>query len=127
MDEPPGVGAAPGYFHERVASLVEMCADTEPDPDREAQYRAWAAEDRRKAVLLRAGAKPQRLPTRVARVSTRNRARESRPRRARTAARGSPSSSEPEPPPDLVRLAAASTRLWAHVRRREARQRLASA
>jgi hypothetical protein len=48
-------------------------------------------------------------------------------RRARTVgARGDPSPSEPEPPDDLARLAAASTRLWAHVRRREARQKVAA-
>jgi hypothetical protein len=60
------------------------------------------------------------------------RSREPRARRVRqgarsartVGARGDPSSSDDPPPPDLVRLAAASGRLWAHVRRREARQRL---
>ena len=55
------------------------------------------------------------------------------PRRARRAARtvgarGDPDSSEPPPRRlyELGRLDAASSRLWHHVRRREARQRLAA-
>jgi hypothetical protein len=53
------------------------------------------------------------------------------PRLQRASARTLPSRDPPSgsqgddpPPPDLVRLAAASARLWAHLRRREARQRL---
>jgi hypothetical protein len=69
--------------------------------------------------------KPPPRP-RVAR-SREPRSRTARPgtRKARTVgARGDPSSSDDPPLPDLVRLSAASGRLWAHVRRREARQRL---
>lgn len=66
-------------------------------------------------------------------VSARHRQRNRAPRgnrrtvRRRARAPTSRADDEPEPPPDVVRLAVASARLWAHVRRREAKQRLAIA
>jgi hypothetical protein len=56
-----------------------------------------------------------------------NRSRRSASRRQRrtAAARGDPDSEPEPPPPDLAQLADASKRLWARVRRREARLRVA--
>jgi len=53
------------------------------------------------------------------RRESRRRSVRSGPRKARA-----PGSQADEDPHDLIRLKAASARLWAHVRRREARQRL---
>ena len=55
------------------------------------------------------------------RPESRRRSVRTGPRRARA-----PSSQGDDDPDDLIRLAAASGRLWAHVRRREARQRVAA-
>ena len=61
-------------------------------------------------------------------TSTRHRQREPRRQNVRTSgkrARAPASKADDDPPlPDVARLGVASTRLWAHVRRREARQRL---
>jgi hypothetical protein len=58
----------------------------------------------------------------------RPRTREPRRRNVRAGSRKAraPGSQGDDEPDDLIRLAAASGRLWAHVRRREARQRLAA-
>jgi hypothetical protein len=57
----------------------------------------------------------------------RPRTREPRRRSVRTGSRKARApGSQGDDPDDLIRLAAASVRLWAHVRRREARPRLAA-
>ena len=91
-------------------------------------FESQAAELRRGAVRLRVdAAKAHRgrstRPRWVRRLAPRGGRRNVRtgPRRSRA-----PASSSEEPEPDPIRLAAASARLWAHVRRREAHQRLAA-
>lgn len=65
----------------------------------------------------------QPLRARRGREARSTRSVRSRPRRPRAPAS---SSDDPEPSDDVVRLAVASMRLWAHVRRCEARQRIAA-
>jgi hypothetical protein len=87
-----------------------------------AAYRAQAAEYRRKAHDLSARPREASHPLPRQRQPRRQNVRTSG-RRARAPASSDDSS---EPPPDLAQVAAASARLWAKVRRREARLRLAA-
>ena len=67
--------------------------------------------------------RPVQLPRAARGVTRSRRSVRTGPRRARAPAS---KADDPGPRPDLAQLGAASKRLWAHVRRREARQRLAA-
>ena len=131
--EDPAVTAARAEGIERAMAPIRADIESLPaGPERERFMNTplWDLFRRDRALLRRAAERTRRTASRPA-VCARggSRPREPRRRSVRTAAsgRGDPSSDSDDPPqPDLARLSVASSRLWAHGRRREARQRLAA-
>jgi hypothetical protein len=99
--------------------------------DREHERQMWAMRrhvrnhDVAVAAARRQANRPT-LPRPRGRQTSHARPSVRRPVRQRARSPGRLSGDDDPSPPDLVRLAAASVRLWAHVQRREARRRLAA-
>jgi hypothetical protein len=132
ITQPLGRNASPAEYWQRTAHWCDVVADDAEDEPTTRKFRAYAAQDRRKATRARVEARVRAtaglrwIPAAVARVHQGNSAREPRrPRTTRTVgARGDPSSRSENDPPlaDLARTAAASARMVARIARRERRR-----